>query len=117
MTIQQIADKFYDYMQVGAFDKIYEELYSKDAESKEAPGSPWPGVKGMDAIHEKGKKWNEGLQEMHGGTTAKPQVAGNYFSCFMTMDITPKGGERMNFEEIGMYQVKDGKIVSEQFFY
>ena len=39
MTTQQVADKFYEYMQTGAFDKIYEELYSEDCVSKEAPGS------------------------------------------------------------------------------
>ena len=117
MTTQQVADKFYEYMQVGAFDKIFSELYSQDAVSKEAPGSDWQDAVGIDAIHEKGKKWNEGLEAMHGGTTAKPQVAGNCFSCFMTMDFTPKGGQRINMEEIGMYEVKDGKIVLEQFFY
>ncbi len=117
MTTQDVANKFHEYMQVGAFDKIYSELYSQDCLSKEAPGSPWPDVQGMDAIHEKGKKWNEGLEAMHGGTTEAPQIAGNYFSCFMTMDFTPKGGPRTNMEEIGMYGVRDGKIVSEEFFY
>lgn len=117
MTTQQVADKFHEHMQTGAFDKIYSELYSQDAVSKEAPGSDWPDAHGMDAIHEKGKKWNEGLEEMHGGTTEKPVVAGNYFTSFMTMDFTPKGGPRTNMEEIGLYEVRDGKIVSEQFFY
>ena len=53
---------------------------------------------------------------MHGGTTEKPVVAGNYFISRMTMDFTPKGGKRINMEEFGVYHVKDGKIVSEQFF-
>jgi len=35
----------------------------------------------------------------------------------MTMDFTPKGGPRTNMEEIGFYEVKDGKIISEKFFY
>ena len=117
MTTQQVADKFYEYMQTGAFDKIYGELYSKDAVSKEAPGSDWQDAVGIDAIHEKGKKWNEGIEAMHGGTTEQPRVAGNYFTSFMTMDFTPKAGQRMNMEEIGFYEVRDGKIVSEQFFY
>lgn len=118
MTTQQVADKFYEYMQIGAFDKIYDELYSEDCVSKEAPGSTdWQDAHGMAAIHEKGKKWNEGIQEMHGGTTEQPRVAGNYFTSYMTMDFTPKGGQRMSFGEIGFYEVRDGKIVSEQFFY
>ncbi|MBX2932994.1 MAG: nuclear transport factor 2 family protein [Ferruginibacter sp.] len=117
MTTQEVANRFYEYMQQGAFDKIYSELYSKDATSDESPGSDWGTAKGMDEIFEKGKKWADTVQEMHGGTTGKPLVAGNYFTCYMTMDFTPKGGERTNMEEIGFYEVKDGKIISEKFFY
>jgi hypothetical protein len=117
MSTQDVASKFYEYMQQGAFDKIYTELYSDDATSEETPESGWNKASGMKEIHEKGKKWNESIEAMHGGTTEKPLVAGDYFSCYMTMDFTPKGGERTKMEEIGMYKVKDGKIVSEQFFY
>ncbi|MGN6491578.1 MAG: SnoaL-like domain-containing protein [Agriterribacter sp.] len=117
MTTQEVATKFHQYMEQGAFDKIYSELYSQDATSEEAPGSDWTKATGMKEIQEKGKKWADSIEEMHGGTTAKPVVAGSYFSCYMTMDFTPKGGSRTNMEEIGLYKVKDGKIVSEQFFY
>jgi hypothetical protein len=117
MTTKEVAAKFYEYMQQGAFEKIYAELFSPDATSEEAPGSDWPKVQGMAAIHEKGKKWAENVEAMYGGTTAEPVVAGNYFTSYMTMDFTPKGGERTNMEEIGFYVVKDGKIISEQFFY
>jgi hypothetical protein len=33
------------------------------------------------------------------------------------MDVTMKGQGRMNMDEIAVYEVKDGKIVKEQFFY
>ena len=118
MTTQEVADKFHEYMQTGDFEKIYSELYSEDCVSKEAPSNTdWQDAHGMAAIYEKGKKWNEGIEEMHGGTTEQPRVAGNYFTSFMTMDFTPKGGQRMSFGEIDFYEVRDGKIISEQFFY
>lgn len=31
------------------------------------------------------------------------------------MDVTPKDGERMQMDEIGLYTVRDGKIVEERF--
>jgi hypothetical protein len=117
MTTKDVAATFHEYMQQGAFEKIYNELFSADATSEEAPGSDWGKVKGMAEIYEKGKKWNDTIEAMHGGTTAEPVVAGNYFTSFMTMDFTPKGGSRTNMQEIGLYHVKDGKIISEQFFY
>jgi hypothetical protein len=116
-TTNEVAIAFYDYMQQGAFEKIYTELFSENATSEEAPGSDWPKAVGMAEIHEKGKKWNETMEAMHGATTGEPIVGGNYFSCLMTMDFTAKGGDRMMMEEIGLYKVVDGKIVSEQFFY
>jgi hypothetical protein len=117
MTTQEVATQFHEYMQQGAFDKIYAELYSPEASSEEAPGSNWGKAKGMAEIHEKGKKWNESIEAMHGGSTDTPVIAGNYFIARMTMDFTPKGGERTNMEEFGLYKVENGKIVSEQFFY
>jgi limonene-1,2-epoxide hydrolase len=35
----------------------------------------------------------------------------------MGMDVTMKGAGRINMEEIAVYEVKDGKIVKEQFFF
>jgi len=117
MTTKEVATKFHDYMQQGAFEKIYTELFSPDATSEETPGSDWKKANGMKEIHEKGKKWAETAEEMYGGTTGTPLVAGNYFTCYMTMDFKPKGGPRTNMEEIGFYEVKNGKIISEKFFY
>jgi hypothetical protein len=43
------------------------------------------------------------------------------FIVYMKMDVTSKGGpyagKRNTFEEAGLYTVKDGKIVQEEFFY
>ncbi|GHN01830.1 hypothetical protein WSM22_33190 [Cytophagales bacterium WSM2-2] len=117
MTTKDVAAKFFEYMQQGAFDKIYSELYSNDATSDETPGSDWVKANGMNEIREKGKKWGDAVEEMYGGTTAQPVVAGEWFTCYMTMDFKPKGGERTTMEEHGLYRVKNGKIVSEQFFY
>ena len=117
MTTQDVAAKFYEYMQQGAFDKIYSELYSESATSEEPPGSDWGTANGMDEIREKGKKWAETVEEMYSGTTGEPVIAGDYFISYMTMDFKPKGKERSILEEIGLYRVKEGKIVSEQFFY
>jgi hypothetical protein len=43
-------------------------------------------------------------------------VVGNAITFVLGMDMTMKGAARMNMEELCVYQVKDGKIVSEQFF-
>ncbi len=46
-----------------------------------------------------------------------PIVAGNQFSCAMSFDATFKERGRVSMEEIAVLEVKDGRIVAEQFFY
>jgi hypothetical protein len=43
-------------------------------------------------------------------------VAGNAIAFVLDMDVTMKGKDRANLTELCVYQVKDGKIVSEEFF-
>jgi hypothetical protein len=43
-------------------------------------------------------------------------VAGNAIAMTLSMDVTMKGRGRMKLEEVCVYEVKDGKIASEQFF-
>ena len=119
MTTKEIAGRFYELAQKGEWQKIYEELYSKDVESIEPPGAPGglASVKGMDQILAKGKAWEATIEAVHGGHTSEPQVANNYYTCTMGFDATFKGRGRMQMDEVALYEVKDGKIVKEQFFY
>jgi hypothetical protein len=118
MTTQEVANRFNELAQTGQFDKIQDELYSEDAESIEpAHSQGLQSVKGLAAIKEKGKRFNEMVEEMHGGYSKDPIVAGNHFSLAMGIDCTMKGQGRINMEEIAVYEVKDGKIVKEQFFF
>lgn len=117
MTTQQIADRFYELSQQNGFEHIQTELYSKDAKSIEPEGSMLANVQGIEALYEKGKQFQAMIEEMHGGYCSVPLVAGNFFTCTMGMDVTFKGQPRMQMDEVAVYEVKDGKIVSEQFFF
>lgn len=118
MTTQEIADRLVELCRKGEYETCYAELYSPKAKSIEptADFGP-PVVEGMDNIRKKGEMFQSMIQEMHGGEIGDPVVAGNHFSCRMMMDWTMKGREREQVEEICVYKVEDGKIVSEQFFY
>ncbi len=119
MTTQEIANKWADYCRTGQADKAQQELYSKDCISLEMAGAQgFPQrVEGIDGIIEKAKRWEEMVEELHGMEIEGPIVAANYFTASMKMDITMKGQPRAMVEEIAVYKVEDGKIVSEQFFY
>ncbi|HKZ67584.1 MAG TPA: nuclear transport factor 2 family protein, partial [Chitinophagaceae bacterium] len=117
-TTTEVAARFDELAKEGNWDKIQDELFADNAESIEPPTSPGlKSVKGLAAIKEKGKQFNEMVEEMHDGYSTDPIVAGNHFSVAMGLDATMKGMGRTRMDEIAVYEVKDGKIVKEQFFY
>lgn len=118
MTTQEIADRFNELSKQGNWAQIQEELFADDAESLEPPHSPGlQSAKGKDALAKKGDMFNSMVEEMHGGYSSEPLVAGNHFAVAMGMDVTMKGQGRSKMDEIAIYEVKNGKIVKEQFFY
>ncbi len=118
MTTQEIANRLVELCRTGDWETAQNELYCNDCTSTEPYAAFGPAtVKGMDAIREKGKKWSEMVEQMYGAEVSDPVVADDHFALTMTMDIQYKGGPRTKDAELCVYGVKDGKIVSEQFFY
>jgi len=120
MTTQEIAERFHQLSQENKFNTIQNEMYADNAVSIEPPQAALQGLhnaEGLDAIKKKGEAFNSMIAEMHSGYTGEPIVAGNFFSVAMGMDVTMKGSGRMKMDEIAVYEVKDGKIVKEQFFF
>ena len=118
MNTEQVAKRLAELCQQGKYEQAQDELYAKDAVSVEMEGAQGLGnAKGLDAIREKSKQFNAMVEAVHGGSVGDPIVVGNWFAVPMTMDATMKGRGRVDMREICVYQVKDGKIVREQFFY
>lgn len=118
MTTQDVANRMNELFQANKWDQVQDELFSNDCESIEPPNAAGlKNVKGLAAIKQKGKDFNAMIEEMHNGWCSEPLVGGNFISFAMGMDVTMKGMGRMNMEEICVYEVKEGKIVKEQFFF
>lgn len=118
MTTQDVANRFHQLAQTGQWQQIQDELYADDVVSIEPEHSQGlKTAKGKEALREKGKQFGEAVEEMHGGYSNEPIVAGTHFAVAMGMDATMKGMGRMKMDEIAVYEVKDGKIVKEQFFF
>jgi ketosteroid isomerase-like protein len=117
MTTTQIASRLVEFCRRGDYDAAHKELFAADAVSIEPDSTPETTVRGHAGLAEKGKMFAETF-EVHGGTVSDPVVGGAFFSCAMTADVTEKKSRaRMTLEEICVYEVRDGKIVREQFFY
>ncbi len=115
MNTQKIANRLVELCRKGEFEACYQELYNPAIKSIENDGTV---VSGFDGIAKKGKDWIDSIEEFLGSTVGEPIIAGNYFSLPMSMDVKFKGTPAaIKFEEICVYEVKEGKIVKEQFFY
>lgn len=117
METQGIARRLVELCRKADFAAAQNELFAEDAASIEPDGSPWETVHGIDALNAKIEKWNQMVEEVHKVEVSDPVIAGNFFTVKMAFDITVQGGERNYAEEIVVYEVKDGKVVLEQFFY
>lgn len=118
MTTNQIANRLVELCRQGEFETAQKELFANDATSIEPMASEAfaKETKGLNAILEKGKQWGNMVESMHKMEVSEPIVASNSFACTMHMDVTMKNKEHWDMTELCTYTIKDGKIVTEQFF-
>ncbi len=118
MTTNEIASRLVELCRKGDFETAQTELFALDAASIEPYATPdfEKETKGLESIVEKSKKWEGMVKEMHSITVSDPLIAANSFACTMQMDVTMKEKGHMDMTELCVYQVQDGKIISEEFF-
>jgi ketosteroid isomerase-like protein len=117
MTTAQIANRLVELCRQGQWGTAQKELFANDVVSIEPYATPdfEKETKGLDAVLKKGEKFDAMVETTHQLEVSDPIVAGNSFACTLRMDVTMKGKGRMDMTELCIYQVKDGKVVSEMF--
>lgn len=118
MTTEEIANRLVELMRKGDYDTCFSELFSQDVINMEPEGSPWGVVKGIEAIKKKGEEYGKLVEQVHSSEISDPLVAKNFITLVMKMRVTFKGAtEPFDNDEVCVYEVQDGKIVKEMFFY
>jgi ketosteroid isomerase-like protein len=121
MTTQEIANRYYELANQNKWVEIQDTLHDDNVVCQEPEHVTSRGVqiltKGREAVKAKGEANREMIETVHSQYCSEPLVGGNFFSVVLKRDVTFKNRPRMTLEEIGVFHVRDGKIVSEQFFY
>ena len=118
LSTAQIAARFNELAQDEKWFEIQDELFSEDVRSIDPPGSLYFGnAEGKALVRKKGEEWGKKIEAVHFLETGEPVVAENYFAVGRKVDITVEGFGRVKIDQIMMYEVREGKIVVEQFFY
>ena len=119
MNSYEIGKEFCQLCQQGKNMEAIEKLYSPEIKSIEAQSMEnMPKEQhGMDAIKKKNQWWLEN-HEVHSVSLKGPYPNGDQFSVFYDYDVTNKTqNKRVQMQEVGLYTVKDNKIVKEEYFY
>jgi hypothetical protein len=117
MNTEEVAHKVMEIVRKQAWYEALDTLYDKDIVSVEArtrDGSS-PEMRGAQAIRGKIDWWvNE--MEVHSFKASGPFVAHDRFVVQYDADVTEKASKnRFQISEVGVYTVKNGKIVREEF--
>jgi hypothetical protein len=118
LTTQEVATRFNELAQQEKWFEIQDEFFAENVKSIDPPGSPYFGyAEGKAPVRKKGEDFVKRIEALHSAFTSEPLVAGNHFSVGREIDITVQGHGRIQINQIMLYEVKDGQIVLEQFFY
>src|SRR5438876_546388 len=94
-----------------------DDLYAKDivsVEAREMENMP-AEMRGIDQVRGKTEWWEKNM-EVHSAKVSGPFVARDTFVVQFDIDVTEKASKkRMQMSEVGIYKVKDGKVVCEEF--
>jgi len=118
-TTAAVAEDLVSFCKAGNFMGAIDNLYSPDIVSIESMGNETMPreMKGIDAIRGKNQWWAEN-HEVNSSVVEGPFVGEDKFAVYYNLDVTFKPtGKRTPMEEMALYEVKDGKIVREHFFY
>jgi hypothetical protein len=117
MSVKTVANRFVELCRQGKNFDVMRTMYAPDIISVEGGGEE---TVGQGPVIKKSEDWVS-TKTFHGETVAGPFYNGanpDQFVVYFTLDITPKAtGKRITLEEVGVYTVKNDKIVREQFFY
>ena len=118
MTTQEVANRFHELAQQEKWFAIQDEFFADDVKSIDPEGSPYFGnAAGKAAVRKKGEDFVSRIEAVHSARTTAPIVTGNHFVVGREKDITVRPHGRITINQVMLYEVKNGKIVLEQFFY
>ncbi|NOW97984.1 nuclear transport factor 2 family protein [Mucilaginibacter sp. SG564] len=113
-TLPEIANRLASLCNELKFVEAYTELYADDAVSIDPNNNNEP-ITGLHNLLEREKQFLA-IVDIHDIKVSEATFAGSYFSMVLSMHFTIKGQDPKMLEEICVYKVENGKIVSQQFF-
>ena len=117
-TAREVVARFNELAQQEKWFEIQDEFFAENVKSIDPPNSPYFGyAEGTANVRKKGEDFVKRIEAVYKHYTTEPVVAGNHFAVGREVDITVQGFGRIQINQVMLYEVRDGEIVLEQFFY
>jgi len=117
MSTEEVAKKVIEFVRKQAWSDALDALYDEDVVSVEAfsAGGGPTETRGKEGVRGKIDWWVNAM-EVHSFDAAGPFVGHDHFVVQYDADVTDKQSkQRRKLSEVGVYTVKNGKIVREEF--
>jgi len=118
MTTADVAARFHELAQQEKWFEIQDELFADDVKSVEHARMPYmDDAEGKALVRAKGETFVSKITAFNSGSTSEPMVAGQHFVVHRQMDIETSDHGRIAMNELMLYEVQEGKITAEHFYY
>lgn len=117
MNTEQVSHELVDFLKQGNFEGAQKALFHPQVVSIEPGNTGLPKTDGLENVLKKGAQFRQSVAAWHGIAVSKPVLSKDHFSIALKVDLTFKGQKPSSLDEIIVYEVNDGKIVTETFYY
>jgi ketosteroid isomerase-like protein len=118
LSTAEVAARFDALAQAEKWFEIQDELFAENVKSIEPAHSPYmSNAEGKAAVRKKGEHFVSRIRAAHKLHTTPSVISAHHFAVGREMDLVVEGLGDVKINQIMLYEVKDGQIVAEQFFY
>ncbi len=115
--ITTIANQLVKLLREKRFLDAQEQLFAMHAVNQEPEMFKERSVNGLKAMIEKEKRFLSNIKKWTHFEVSEPLISNSHFSIRMFTEIILINNDKVSIDEIIVYEVANGKIIKEQFFY
>jgi ketosteroid isomerase-like protein len=112
--VQELDKQLNDDVLSGKAMEAFEKYYADEVVMQENSEEP---RRGKDANRKAEEEFFSSVESFNGGSVLSSAVNGDVAFSEWEYDITFKGGKRIKLNQVAVRHWKNGKIVSERFYY
>jgi ketosteroid isomerase-like protein len=113
-SVQELDKQLNDDVLSGKAMEAFEKYYADDVVMQENSEEP---RRGKDVNRKAEEEFFGSVEAFNGGSVKASAVSGDVTFSEWEYDITFKGGKRVKMNQVAVRHWKNGKIVSERFYY